>query len=381
MLIPLRRAVTVMPLGLRVAAVMYLCLRLPLLLLVAAVFNHPPYGLGQTGMPAHEPSFADAWLRWDSGWYLRIAEQGYDYIVPHAEDCQSSVAFYPLYPLLARALSWSGMSTGASMLCVANAATLLGLWGLHALCTMFVSPTAARNAVALALLLPGSLFFTAGYSEGVFLCVAAWACVFFERRALRPLALCTALAVVSRSHGIMLAGALGLGALLAHDVRRMAAITLGGTVSLTAHLGYQWRTFGEPLAFIKARACWGVSEGRAVARLSDYAAHAWRDALRADVPAFLDLASALWLLVSGMLVWRRFGARYGLFVLSILATMLQAGQLWGMGRIAISAFPAFMWLGEWTASGSRWRTRLLLASCTVLLFDVAARFVHGSWVA
>jgi hypothetical protein len=35
----------------------------------------------------------DVWARWDSDWYLRIAESGYDWP-------SSSPAFFPLYPLL-----------------------------------------------------------------------------------------------------------------------------------------------------------------------------------------------------------------------------------------------------------------------------------------
>ena len=35
----------------------------------------------------------DVWSRWDSEWYLRIAESGYDWP-------SSTPAFFPLYPLL-----------------------------------------------------------------------------------------------------------------------------------------------------------------------------------------------------------------------------------------------------------------------------------------
>ena len=38
-------------------------------------------------------AFTDVWARWDSVWFLRIAEHGYDVA------SGAAAAFYPLYPL------------------------------------------------------------------------------------------------------------------------------------------------------------------------------------------------------------------------------------------------------------------------------------------
>ena len=42
--------------------------------------------------------FVNMWARWDSGWYLDIAEHGYSFVPGK----QSNVAFFPLYPDLIR---------------------------------------------------------------------------------------------------------------------------------------------------------------------------------------------------------------------------------------------------------------------------------------
>jgi hypothetical protein len=44
----------------------------------------------------------EVFAAWDSGWYFDIARQGY-YFNPAGE---SSIAFFPLYPLLMRAVAW-----------------------------------------------------------------------------------------------------------------------------------------------------------------------------------------------------------------------------------------------------------------------------------
>lgn len=49
-------------------------------------------------MPFRVEKFAEIFAAWDSGWYFDIARRGY-YFNP---DGQSSIAFFPLYPLLMR---------------------------------------------------------------------------------------------------------------------------------------------------------------------------------------------------------------------------------------------------------------------------------------
>ena len=46
------------------------------------------------------PSALEGWVRFDAGWYRSIAEDGYYY---RGEEEQSSVAFFPVYPLAMRA--------------------------------------------------------------------------------------------------------------------------------------------------------------------------------------------------------------------------------------------------------------------------------------
>lgn len=67
------------------------------------------------------PSYAEiTGLWWDAGWYERIAETGYPLPVPLGE--QSSWAFFPLYPLLVRAIM---AVTAAPFIVVAPTVSLL----------------------------------------------------------------------------------------------------------------------------------------------------------------------------------------------------------------------------------------------------------------
>src|SRR6478672_9366237 len=48
------------------------------------------------------PAWLDAWYAFDSDWYFQIASNGYSYTPGQ----QSSVAFFPTFPLAVRAVSW-----------------------------------------------------------------------------------------------------------------------------------------------------------------------------------------------------------------------------------------------------------------------------------
>src|SRR5688572_21987441 len=71
---------------------------------VAFVANvmFPPTRLRAIEMPFRQSKFVEIFAAWDSGWYFDIARRGY-YWNP---DGQSSIAFFPLYPMLIRAGAW-----------------------------------------------------------------------------------------------------------------------------------------------------------------------------------------------------------------------------------------------------------------------------------
>ena len=68
---------------------------------IANLLLVPPSGGRPFAMPFRTQKLAEVFAAWDSGWYFDIARQGY-YFNPNGE---SSIAFFPLYPLLMRAVA------------------------------------------------------------------------------------------------------------------------------------------------------------------------------------------------------------------------------------------------------------------------------------
>ncbi len=81
----------------RYAGIVFLSMRGALTLLaLLAVALLPPED-GRAVDPGWQ-NLLDAWQRWDADWFLRIAGEGYD-------PGNGSAAFFPLYPLLVRAVA------------------------------------------------------------------------------------------------------------------------------------------------------------------------------------------------------------------------------------------------------------------------------------
>src|SRR4029079_10823642 len=91
--------------------------------------RHPRAGRWDDPSLTHDlGAFTDVWARWDSVWFLRIAEHGYDAATGAAS------AFYPLYPgtvaLLGRALFGHYVLAGILISLVAALASFLLLYRL-----------------------------------------------------------------------------------------------------------------------------------------------------------------------------------------------------------------------------------------------------------
>lgn len=163
------------------AALVYLGLRAVSALIVAVAARD------QVPVPwwtDDHPDYLDMTVMWDGGWYRHIAEHGYPEYVPlrNGEPQQNALAFYPLFPLMARLVM---NLTGLAFPVVAS--TLALLLGLAAalLMTGLLRERVPRHggAVALAAMavwaaFPSAVALQLAYTESLamlLLCAFLWA--------------------------------------------------------------------------------------------------------------------------------------------------------------------------------------------------------------
>jgi hypothetical protein len=374
--------------------------------------------------------------RWDAAWYLVIARFGYRpdlgvYTAPRT-------AFFPLYPLGLRTIAWFGVPAVLAGVLLSLAAFALALYGIHRLTTLELARAgrsalagervsdAARLAVMLTAFAPMAFFFSAVYSESLYLALSVG--VFWSAREGRWMwvGVLGALAGATRSTGLVLA----LPAVMIYlygpradrppdrgvDRRparrvlpryrlRRDALWLGllpvGVVLYGAYLALSG---GDPLAPFHAQEVWGrhfagpyvgVWDGMKAAfegarqLLSFQRHHAYFPT--AGGSPFVDAGHNLMLIAflaaaipAVVGVVRRLPLAYGAYVIAALALPLSypvsSQPLMSLPRFLVVLFPLGIWLAAWLCEHPRLQ-RPALACSAALMAVFVAQFATWHWVA
>ena len=147
--------------------------------------------------------------RWDSAWYLVIAHYGYR---PELGSYTSARdAFFPLYPLGVRVLSDIGLQAVLASVLFSLAAFALALYGIHRLTTLELAGSGragggdvARLAVLVTALAPMAFFFSAAYSESLYLALSVGLFWCARQGRWAWVGILGALAAATRSTGLVL---------------------------------------------------------------------------------------------------------------------------------------------------------------------------------
>ncbi|CAN5723429.1 hypothetical protein BH23CHL4_BH23CHL4_22990 [soil metagenome] len=136
---------------------------------------------------------------WDGLWYRLIAIEGYDY---H----DANAAFWPVLPVSMRWIEQiTGLAPEVGGYIIANASFAVALMLLYRLIAMDFDPRIAKRALWALALFPTALFFSAVYTESVFLMFAAGALLSARIRRWWLAGTLGLLAALTRSYGVFLA--------------------------------------------------------------------------------------------------------------------------------------------------------------------------------
>ena len=377
--------------------------------------------------------------RWDAAWYLVIAHYGYR---PDLGAFTSSrTAFFPLYPLCLSAISQIGVPSILAGVLLSSGALALALYGIHRLTMLELARAGAatvvrarsattdhasggevaRLAVLLTAFAPMAFFFSAVYSESLYLAlsVGVFLCARQGRRAW--VAVLGALAAATRSAGVVLL--LPAAMLYLYGPREDRAPDLLAAArwrpvyrlrrdflwlglvpaGLGIYMLYLALNGGDALMPFHAQAVWsrhfagpyvGVWDGAKAAfegarQLLSVGRHVYFPAAGGspDIDAGHNLMLLAFLLAAVPMivgVLRMLPLAYGVYVIAALALPLSypvASQpLMSLPRFLVVLFPLSIWLAAWLAVHPRARMPVLVGSGLLMALFVA-QFATWHWVA
>jgi hypothetical protein len=338
--------------------------------------------------------FTDVWARWDSDFFLRIAQHGYN---------DSSAAFAPLYPALVAVLGrlffghYIVAGLVVSLLCCLGAFLLL-----YRLAEDRLGADGAARSVLYLAIFPMALFLQAVYSESLFLLLSLAAFALAERGRFAGAGIVTGLAILTRAAGLALLPALAVLAWRHRErIRALGKLALALPVAAIYPL-VLWQQVGHPFAFSDAQDRWHrhltwagpfgglwhgltsiwhgleqflVGHGTNVPGTNPM--HAAAENVQAF--AFLILFGVL-----AVVAWRRLGTAYGVFaVVSLAIPLSYPSSRWpllSLPRFGLVIFPLFVALAAVTANRPRLHTGVVACS-SVFLGVTVVQWALWQWVA
>lgn len=319
-------------------------------------------------------------LRWDSGWYASIINNGYTYNPDPLE--HSSTAFFPTYPILASNFSLiTGIDTWESLLIISNFFSFILIIFLAKFVKEEFDEDTALYTVIFFSFFPYSLFLSAGYTESVFITFAIAGFIALRRRRFVFAAMFVALSLGTRSVGIAMVPAL-MWEIWRQTNRNfqsraimMLICCLIAFTGLLAYMAFLYISFGNPLAFATSQSAWHDSSFferilRSLAVFPLFMQEDWYGvwyglpsfifSFGLSVCAIWYLRTSLWLYALG----------------SVLVPYLTLGLTGSTGRFALACFPAFVVLAIYCKGRPQLMVIYLVTSATLLAIGTA---LYSQW--
>jgi hypothetical protein len=344
-------------------------------------------------------SIAMHW-RWDAVYYYAIATHGYE--------PGGITAFFPLFPLLVRIVSFvlTGFepSAGAPIqeapagtlvagIMVAHLSAFVGLYLLYRLVHEETGDAStAQRTILYASLYPWAYHYSTPYTEGLFLATSVGAFLAMRHQRWLLAGGLIALASATRVVGIALVPVLAFelirtwrnGKLQRPAWLRAASGMVLSPVGLLAYMLYLWWRVGDPLSFSTVQEDWGRERTFPLTTLIrglNYAIHRdWTanpDVYARGVVHGFFLFSMLGITIWCARKWPRAWVLYGVLLFAIILSSPVRGSytLHDTGRHVMVYFPVFVALARW---GRIQTIHLLILMVFLPLFSLFTAF-YVAW--
>jgi Gpi18-like mannosyltransferase len=167
----------------------------------------------------HGGTLLDILTQWDGNWYRLIAERGYAPPMPEV-----AAAFFPLYPLLVRAVAFIVRDVQVACLLVSNGCLIASALLMIRLLRLDYDEVVSRRALIFLMFNPVSFFLSAAYTESTFLLLSIGALLAARQNKWSVAGLCGGFLSATRAPGLLI----GVPLLAEHALQWRARGNSGG---------------------------------------------------------------------------------------------------------------------------------------------------------
>ncbi len=281
--------------------------------------------------------------KWDSSWYLDIAQNGYSYNGPQK---LSNLVFFPLYPLLIKAFSlFTAGNLVLSGWILSSIFLLLSLIYLFKLVKDFHPDINPYLPIIFLLIFPTAFFLNAIYTESLFLFLSLMTFYYGLKKKYSLAGVFGLLSALTRVTGVLLFIPLAWEYWKDNKFKILSFFKKGFLplfllpAGLFSFFLFHYLKFGDFLLFFKIESWWGrfFSLNRDHFILSN----------NPEVANFsLDLFFAVFILIVIFFVFKRMKTSYGLYMLATVAVAISSGTLMSIGRYILTLFPIYILLAS-----------------------------------
>jgi hypothetical protein len=308
----------------------------------------------------------DGLFGWDASWYRDIARGGYD-AVP-----REGLRFFPLFPLLGRAVAWlPGVTTGFALLLVVNVSALVLGFVVYGIAMHERSDAAlARRAVWLVYLVPPAFVLVMGYAEATFMTLAALTLYLLRTKRWWLAAIAAFLGGLTRPVGVLLTIPAAVEGWQRRDWRAVVPglaplaglfVYLGWAANRAPDFFYPLRTQQDPIR----RGHW-VDPFRAVG-------HAFHELFDGDhVSAGVHAVAALVFVVLLVVLARRWPLSFTLYAGAALLMALSSSNLDSLERYGLATVPFVLAGADVIGTETRERIALVLVAAGLVAASILA---------
>lgn len=279
-------------------------------------------------------NFWESFRNWDGGHFIGIAEIGYSQ--------KFQYAFFPLYPLAIKTVSFVTQNYYVAAILISVVATFFGLHFLYGLILLDFKKETAEKVIMAFLFFPTSFFLLAAYSEGLFFFLTVATFFLYRKNHFFWAALTAALASATRLVGLAIIVSLIIEILIHQGFNRRNFYILFAPLGFLAYCIFLYQQTNDPFYFIVAEDHWqriltplGIGFWEAIKNISN-------GIITSNFNTVIDLIFAVFGLGFAIRSFRFLSPSYAIYSLISVSIPLFTPTLSSIPRFLLVIFPIFI---------------------------------------